>query len=99
MIYEELVEYMDGKYFSHDAWGKMQTELHLSKKRDLAAFLLLERLCPGPGQIVSAAEHNQIWLGVDLNDLAESATFDDLDYLMKCGVFLDKKFDCLSMFK
>lgn len=69
----------------------------LAARPDLCAFLLLERLLPGDGaRIVDAAEHDEIWLDVDTDELARVATRDDILTLVRCGVRLDDGH--LSMF-
>jgi hypothetical protein len=62
---------------------------------DLTAFLLLDTLLPGTGDIVSAAEH-QIWLAPDIDKVNEVATDEQLITLIRCGVFIDE--DAFSMF-
>lgn len=76
---------------------------------DLCAFLLLAELAPeiiktkGPyfgrhEDIVGCAEHDQIWLSVDLEQLAEKATEDNILELVRCGVRYDDDIDSLSMY-
>lgn len=70
-----------------------------STRRDLCAFIMLDKLVPDPdAKIVSAAEHDQIYLDVDLDKLAAIATSDDIIMLMRCGVMLDSDIDSLTMF-
>lgn len=57
-----------------------------SQRRDLCAFLLLEKLVPSDVRIVAAAEHDQIYLEVSPDALADVATLDDILYLVRCGV-------------
>lgn len=71
-----------------------------SKRLDLCAFLLLDRLVPWKGginKIVLAAGINQIWIRVDLEALAAVATEHDVVCLLRCGVFIDAENDSLSM--
>ncbi len=71
--------------------------LHL--RPDLCAFLLLDKLLPNPGRdMVSGAEHDQIFLDADLDKLAEVATEEDILTLCRCGVFYDDDVESLSMF-
>lgn len=71
----------------------------LSRRADLHAFILLDRLVPGPRDMVAAAEHDQIWLDVSLEDLAASAiTEEQVVELVRCGVMVDEDTDSLSMF-
>lgn len=70
-----------------------------SNRPDLCAFLTLDRLAPGKqGDIVTAAEHDEIWLDIDLEDLAANATEDDILLLVRCGVRLDSDVESLAMF-
>ena len=68
----------------------------LAKRPDLCAFILLDRLVPGTGDIVSAAGHDKIFLSVDVDELAAVATEADILTLVRCGVILDE--GSLAMF-
>ena len=48
--------------------------------------------------MVSAAAHDQIWLGVDPDALNAAASDDDLIFLMRCGVGYDSNEDGFYMF-
>ena len=69
----------------------------MSKRPDLHAFLLLDRLAPTttpPGRtwgedMVDSAGHDQIWLSADPEKVAEVATDEDLLDLIRCGVMFD----------
>jgi hypothetical protein len=67
-----------------------------SFRRDLCAFIFLEKLAPSDRNIVFAAEHDEIWLDVDLEKLSAAATEDDILTLVRCGVRWDD--DGLAMF-
>lgn len=69
-----------------------------SVAKDLCAFLLLDRLCPGNTDIVAAAEHDVIYLSYDFSDLKDCITEDDVIYLLRCGVCLDNDTDSLCMY-
>lgn len=63
---------------------------------DIAAFILLDKLVPGTVGMIAAAEHDEIYLDVDPEKLAEVATEADILELVRCGVrFSD---DGLCMF-
>ena len=68
------------------------------KRPDLCAFLLLDKLVPGESDIVSAAEHDEIYLDVDMKALAKAATEEDIQGLVRCGVRYSDEYDCLVMF-
>jgi len=69
-----------------------------SAAQDLCAFLLLDRLCPGSTKIVAAAEHDVIYLSYDFSDLKDCITEDDVIYLLRCGVWVDREIESLCMF-
>jgi len=71
----------------------------LHARKDICAFLLLHKLSPRVGDIISGAGHDQIWLNVDFAKLAEMASQDDINLLSACGVFIDSDdAESLSMF-
>lgn len=69
-----------------------------SKRPDLHAFMLLDELCPGEKDIVSAAEHDEIFLAVEVEDLAKVITEDQVIELTRCGIRVSSDFDCLCSF-
>lgn len=77
----------------------------LSARGDVHAFMLLDRLCPEKtakdrcARMIGAAEHDQIWITIDADDLSKTATRDDILDLIRCGIFYDDENDCLSMFR
>ena len=75
-----------------------RVERRFSSRPDLHAFLLLEDLVPGDDYIVSAAEHDKTYLGVDPSDLARAVTEDQVVELLRCGVLYDEEEDSLFMF-
>jgi hypothetical protein len=64
---------------------------------DICAFLMLHEVCPGTGDMVCSAEHDQIWLDVDVKKLAKVATSDLIRDLTRCGVLYDEGTESLSM--
>jgi hypothetical protein len=69
-----------------------------SKRPDLHAFLLLDSLVPGIFDMVARAEHDEIYLKVYPDDLAEVATEEQILELIRCGVRYDSDTDGLAMF-
>lgn len=65
---------------------------------DVCAFLFLDRKFPSDRKIdmVSAVEHDQIWLRIEGDQLA-SLTENDVLYLVRCGVCHDDQYDGLYM--
>lgn len=77
------------------------------QRPDLCAFLMLHDLSPMPPlrgsgsmarDMVSAAEHDEIFLDVDCNTLAMNATEADIVTLIRCGVRFSEEYDSLCMF-
>lgn len=67
-------------------------------RNDMTAFILLNKLIPFEDRIISHAEHDQIWLNVDIEKLANVITEDDINVLVNNGVWIDTKSESLSMF-
>lgn len=70
-------------------------------RRDLYAFNLLAELAPaGPRdkRIISAAEHDEIFLAPSLEELAIVITEEQVITLLRCGVHLDDEDSGLAMF-
>ena len=66
-----------------------------SNRPDLHAFLLLDELFPRDRDIVSAAEHDEIWLDVETSEI-EKLTEEQIIELIRCGVRYSE--DSLAMF-
>ena len=77
---------------------KVENKLH--RRRDLCAFLMLDKLLPAENErdMISAAEHDEFWLDIDCQKLAEVATEDDILDLHRCGVRYDDDTDSLAMY-
>lgn len=69
-----------------------------SSRPDIHAFLLLNDLVPGTGDMVGGASHDEIFLAVDCEKLAASITADQVEELRRCGVRYDEETDGLAMF-
>lgn len=86
------------KFDETNEYGKFdRIENKRSKRPDLHAFLLLDSLVPGEGDMVSAAEHDEIFLDTEVEKLAKVATEADILELVRCGVRYSE-YDCLAMF-
>jgi hypothetical protein len=68
-----------------------------SQRPDLHAFLLLDELFPGTGDMVAAASHDEIWLDVEDNQV-ETLTDEQILELSWCGVRHDRDVGGLCMF-
>jgi hypothetical protein len=90
---EEVFEKHDGEY-SH--FERIENPRH--PRPDICAFLMLHDLVPGDRDMVCSAEHDQIWLDTDLEELAERATEAQIIDLIRCGVMYDDETGGLSMY-
>ena len=77
-------------------YDRIESPRHASP--DLCAFLVLHDIVGGSRDMVSSAEHDEIWLDVDISELAEKATESDIITLIRCGVRLDEEVSALAMF-
>jgi hypothetical protein len=68
-----------------------------SSRPDLHAFMLLDSLFPGSHDVVSASEHDVIYL-FPSEDKIESLTDEQILELTRCGVMYDDDSDSLMMF-
>ena len=79
---ELVFERFDNEYLKFDL-----VENKKSSRPDLHAFLLLDSLMPSSCDMVAAAEHDEIFLDVELDDLEKTAiTEDQICELVRCGV-------------
>lgn len=70
-----------------------------SKRADVHAFIVLAGLTPDKKRdIISGAEHDIIFLGVDIDELAPIITVEQVDDLARSGVFYSSEYDCLVMY-
>lgn len=69
-----------------------------SRRPDLHAFYLLDSLCPGDGDMVSYATHDEIGLGINLDDFMKVVTKEQVIELIRCGVRLSYDYCRLTMF-
>lgn len=88
--YDDANEYLEFK--------RIPEERRLHARPDLCAFLLLDKLCPGDRDMVSAGEHDVIFPDVDVEELAKVATEEDILTLIRCGVHYSSEYDCLALF-
>lgn len=56
-----------------------------SQRADLHAFMLLDELFPGSGDMVTGAEHDEIWLDIE-DEQVETLTDEQILELSWCGV-------------
>lgn len=66
-------------------------------RRDLNAFVLLDRLVPGKSDMVACAEHDEITLEVSPEELAPEVNEGQIIELLRCGVLYDNRLECFRM--
>ena len=76
------------KKFSDEYLNFAKIKNKRSNRPDLHAFIILDELFPGQHDMVCAAEHDEIWLDVGLEDL-ETLTDEQIRDLVRCGVRCD----------
>lgn len=69
-----------------------------SQRSDLHAFILLDKIFPDKTDIICHAEHDEIFIGVRIEELAPVITEDQILELVRCGVSYDSSHDSLYMF-
>ena len=57
-----------------------------SKKMDLCAFILLDKMLGGGDCIIIGAMRHRVLLWVDIDEFAAIATEEQVVYLIRCGV-------------
>lgn len=92
---EAVFEKFDDEYIRFE---RIENPAH--SRPDVCAFIMLDRLVPSEKSrdMVCSAEHDEIWLDVDIEELARVATEDDVLSLVRCGVRLDTDIQSLAMF-
>lgn len=89
----ERFEQFEAEYIKFE-----RIEHKLSSRTDLHAFLLLNSLQPGTGDMISASEHDEFWLDINCEQLAAVITDEQIRDLVRCGVRYDEDLDSLCMF-
>jgi hypothetical protein len=75
-----------------------RVENKLSSRPDLHAFLLLDRLVPGSGDIVGSAVCGEIFLSTDVEELLKVVTDEQLIEIYRCGILYNEEYECLYSF-
>lgn len=98
MTLEEMIAIIEPQDDIHPEYSEFElVENKLSARSDLHAFILLDQLVPGNDDIVSDADHDTIWLGVESEELAAVVTEEQLTDLVRCGLSYDAEHDSFSM--
>lgn len=98
MTTEALISLFQSEEFDQEFLKFENVRNKLSSRPDLHAFLMLDALVPGTRNMVSSAEHDEIYLDVEIEDLAAVADPETLLDLHRCGVRYDEETDGLAMF-
>jgi hypothetical protein len=104
---DEVEELFETHGDEHSKSKRIPKERRLSYRDDIQAFMMLDKLLPptekqkedGKGlcDIVCAAEHDKIWLGVDYSELADAGiTEEQIIDLIRCGCMAES--EGISMF-
>lgn len=83
------------KYHADEYLEFDRVENKYSGRADLNALILLDKLLPGSSDIISAAGHEEVFLSVDISELAEVASEEDILTLVRCGVLYYPEYHCL----
>jgi hypothetical protein len=75
-----------------------EVKSRLSDRADLHAFIMLDRLQPGSQDMITASEHDEFWLSIDCDKLAEVVTPEQVRDLTRCGIRYSEEQNCLCMF-
>lgn len=90
MDINSIFEKHNNEYIKFD-----QVQNKRSGRPDLHAFLLLDELFPGNTDMISASEHDEVYLSIDEEQI-ETLTEEQIIELVRCGVRYDG--ECLLMF-
>ena len=97
MDIEQVFDKYDDEYLHFE-----DIENKFSNRPDLHAFILLDKILPGTDgremDLVSAAEHDEIFLDINCEGLARIATEEQIRDLVRCGVRYSDEYDSLAMF-
>lgn len=83
---------IDGEYLHFD-----DVPVKRSSRPDIHAFILLNELLPGTTDIISAVEHDILYLDIEPEGLARVVTEAQLIELARCGIIYDESTDSLYM--
>lgn len=86
-------------FMKHDddylAFEKIEDKRH--SRPDVCAMLYLHEKLGGEGDAVTAAEHDEIFLEWEEEDV-KKLNEEDVLYITRCGVRYDSDTECLAMF-
>ena len=76
----------------------VQHKLHKTQAVMPLTQLLLHKLQPSDDDIIGGANHDEIYLSIDLEKLAAVISEEQIIDLLRCGVQYDRQIDGLMMF-
>lgn len=84
--------------FEDDYGRDEDIAVRLSGRPDLNAFMLLDQLQPESADMISASEHDEFFLSIDCEKLAEVITEEQVRDLVRCGVMYSDGYESLTMY-
>ena len=69
-----------------------------SQRKDLHAFILLDKIVPDNKYLISAAEHDAIYLDINIEDFISKVSKDQLMELLLFGIMYNSEYNCFIMF-
>ena len=91
-IFKKYEDVIDNEFLKFD-----NVKNKNSNRKDLHAFILLDKLFPGKEDILSFASHDEVTLSINYDQI-KTLCEDDVIDLMRCGVIYESDYDCLKMF-
>jgi len=98
MAERNLAEFFMEHEGEYHTFGSVTGADRLSESPDLCAMLLLASFSTVGGCILTAAEHDQVWLGANPMTVNKLATDAQLITLIRCGVVYDEDEDGFYFF-
>ena len=98
---KELFDKLHDEHFLQNNDNTFSDSMHFNsgtRRPDLYAFLVLDKLVPGDTDIISASEHDEYYLDINIEELDKVIKEEDVIELCKCGVMWHDEFECLYMF-
>lgn len=106
MTKDEMFELANEIYdnLRRGAFEALPDHLKFHKREDISGFLLLDKICTripdnnDSQRLISASEHNVVYLSVDPNEIAEVITEEEIHALIASGIIFSSHEDCLLRF-
>lgn len=98
MTRKEVIDFQKKYDDEFGKFEKVSVENHLSSRKDLCAFLIIDNLIKWPytsADIITRTEHDTIFLNLEPEEIPDEQT---LLYLRRCGVTYRTDKDSFCMF-